>query len=650
MVYVSKRVSGIRDLFRAVAENCIGRTRGLIGRKVPIDSRNELGDTPLMIAVRLRNFKMAMFLVNSGADLSLTNTNGEDILYISCMCGFEGAVDRMVTECSVNFEDSHKLTTPLMQASRKGSVGTVRSLLGAGASVDAQNGKGNTALIMACANGHCSVVSVLSEHDASTDLCNVRENTPLAVAVNRKRLDVVKILLNSGARVDPKNEDLNTPLSLACVHGTVDIIRYLVVYGANVNSKNIDHETPLTISATSGCLEAVEFLVNQGGNFNHVDCHGYTAVTNACIMGYVDVVEFLLSRGVSLDNVGTQSPLSCAASSNCCKMVEYLLMKGAKINSYDGYSLTPLSSAIVSGSVEATVLLLERGADTLNVPNSLVSDACIVEDLETSLEMIETLVSFGVSIDSLDGSGRSAIFRCAEMGLYKTLEFLISTGADTGVRDTSDCSVLHIAAAHGSKRCIDYLISIGFPCDIGSRKGIPLSVAVCHNADSEVCSRLVSPGTPGYKNETYGASMIEASYRNRLDVVLLLLENGVSPTVRGPRSRTPLMYSRESCITRALLRKDRDSVDLVDEDGRTALFHASRDGHLEVVEFLLDRGADIDIKDSYGTSPIEAAVSNSWTPAVQLLWTRGAFCPPKLKAHIFIPWYMSRLESRSEVV
>ncbi|MEU2991975.1 ankyrin repeat domain-containing protein [Streptomyces griseoincarnatus] len=47
-------------------------------------------------------------------------------------------------------------------------------------------------------------------------------------------------------------------------------------------------------------------------------------------------------------------------------------------------------------------------------------------------------------------------------------------------------------------------------------------------------------------------------------------------------------------------------------------------GHPDVVELLLDRGADIEDRDVKGWSPLEWAVSFGQVEAVQLLLARGA--------------------------
>ena len=68
---------------------------------------------------------------------------------------------------------------------------------------------------------------------------------------------------------------------------------------------------------------------------------------------------------------------------------------------------------------------------------------------------------------------------------------------------------------------------------------------------------------------------MEASYNGHTEVVQLLLGKGAA-------------------------------VDEKAKDGRTALVQAGRNSHTEVVQLLLDKGAAVDVKDTYGRTAVTA--------------------------------------------
>jgi ankyrin repeat protein len=57
----------------------------------------------------------------------------------------------------------------------------------------------------------------------------------------------------------------------------------------------------------------------------------------------------------------------------------------------------------------------------------------------------------------------------------------------------------------------------------------------------------------------------------------------------------------------------------VDSNGRTALHVASNSGHLEVVRFLLQRGADVDVLDNANKTAVELASENGKAEVAKLI-------------------------------
>ncbi|XP_072309400.1 ankyrin repeat and SOCS box protein 13a.1 isoform X2 [Eucyclogobius newberryi] len=206
-------------------------------------------------------------------------------------------------------------------------------------------------------------------------LCDIgmwADRTALHEAASQGRALQLSRLLDSGAGVNTVTVDNMTALHEACIRGNANCVRLLLTAGAQVDVRTVHGSTPLCHACASGSLECVRLLLEHGANMNP----SLTALTasplhEACINGHVDIVELLISRGAELEafDVHFGPPLHIAAAKGHRPCVRALLRAGACVNSMRFHE-TALHLAACGGSVELLETLITFGADVFYSDNS----------------------------------------------------------------------------------------------------------------------------------------------------------------------------------------------------------------------------------------------------------------------------------------
>jgi len=144
-------------------------------------------------------------------------------------------------------------------------------------------------------------------------------------------LATVKTLVSKG--ISPNTVDAKgTPmLVLAIWDKSNNVISYLISNkSTDVDLSNKSGETPLMIASINGDMPVVKSLVEQ--------------------------------RQAQINHIGW-TPLHYAASKGQIEVAEYLIVKGAIIDSPSQSNTTPLMMAVISGNESLIKLLLDKGAN-----------------------------------------------------------------------------------------------------------------------------------------------------------------------------------------------------------------------------------------------------------------------------------------------
>jgi len=148
--------------------------------------------------------------------------------------------------------------------------------------------------------------------------------------------------------------------------------------------------------------------------------------------------------------------------------------------------------------------------------------------------------------------------------------------------------------------------------------------------------RALSSGTVNINSYLHNSwtALMHAAFNGSLDAVTYLLQNGADPLIEFDCHNVVMCVcnctwiSNEFDLLNCLkLLANFDSIDINSKDrsGLTALMYACCNGWLKLVEFLVDHGADIELKDNqFGETALFFAVRFNHVNIVKFLLLKGA--------------------------
>jgi ankyrin repeat protein len=306
-----------------------------------------------------------------------------------------------------------------------------------------------------------------------------------------------------------------------------------------------------------------------------------------------------------------------AAADGDIEQVKLLISKGDDVNAKDEKENTALCYAVKSGKMEIVQLLVKAGAD-LNAGSW--PPLCEAVDAN-NVAMADYLIAHGADVNA--GDDWTALQEAPYASGVEMVELLIAKGANV---NAGPFTALHGAVDEGHRDIAELLIQKGADINAKDKKSYtPLYYAIW-NEDEDMVKLLVDKGADvNAKDEEEKTPLYHAAWY-KPDIGKLLIANGADVNAKDKQGLTALhsaTLNGHKDVAELLLAKGARIDEKDDEHGFTALHYAARFGNKDVAEFLIDKGADINAKDKEGRTPLSIAVCHDYKVA-ELLVNKGA--------------------------
>jgi cytohesin len=582
---------------------CMGdlaRVKTLVEQGANVDTKDELGWTPLYWATCLHRIEVVKLLIANGASVRVEVNDGG---------------------------------TPLLQAIQGGDRELAVLLLSKGADAKAKTKAGWTTLHYAAAGGPREIAELLIAKGANVNAKTSGGQTPLDFALQRDQRALAEMLVAKGAEV--------STVLVATQIGDLTKVKTLLERGADINAQDGSGRTALHYAAQGGFKEIVEVLLAKGANVN-VGAFGSenkTAADFAMENNHSEIVELLFSKGADISalhvalqrkdrakakdliengaDVKKRSPwgmtaLHLAAGLGFTDVAELLIAKGADVNAKLNWAWTPLHSAAGEGHKDVVELLVAKGAD-VNIKDPQDRTPLDVAVAKAHRAVVEILAAKSPQVATLQVA--------VAMGDLAKVKTLLEQGVNVNAKDSSRKTALQVAARGGFKEIVEVLLAKGAEGKAvdGSYEWTAAEYALEGN-NPEIVELLIAKGVADV------TPLHLAVQRRDLAQARDLLEKGADVNQRTQYGTVPLHLAARAGLTdiAALLVDKGANVNVRDNWSWTPLHDAAQNGHKEVVELLIAKGADVNARDPDGRTPLSYAREKAHASVVDLLQKHGA--------------------------
>jgi uncharacterized protein len=348
-------------------------------------------------------------------------------------------------------------------------------------------------------------------------------------------------------------------------------------------------------------------------------------------------VTLLLAAAPGDIPLGARAPVADAAMAGDREMVKCLLEQGVDVNSSQGDGMSALHWAALRGDMELARMLLYAGANVTASTRIGSYTPLFLAAKSGSAEMVRTLLDAGADASAVTTNGTTALMLAAASGSTETVTAILDHAAAVDTRESAmGETALMFAAAYDRSAVVDLLLVRGADPALSTHVVDAVALEKEQTEGRRERQKRLGVKAQGRGGRAEGAAKegeATSSSGSFFGKLFGWMGKGNDKNAKSAKDAPrPLSYgqlvgttggltalhlaARQGSLetVETLLRHGVDVNERTAGDHTSALLIAAINGHFDLADDLLERGADPNLASDAGATPLYAAVNVQWAP------------------------------------
>lgn len=618
-------------------------------------------------------YDIACFLIDVNKSYNIIDSNGNTTLIIACRSGFHEIIEYIFKMSNPNVEiyNNNGMTAihfsndkpwyklvartiyqRLFFAIQNENLYDIQMLIKMGINLNISDEFGKFPLLYIIGKNKNQIFDLCFNLRFNFDFSDANGVTPLMIAAAMGKVDIVKQLINIGVNLTQRNSNKNTVLHISTINGHFEVLKVLLFHICETNilsqsyhdvnnskdlidfisSVNIYKQTPLICAANNKHMKCIDILIAAGSLIPISFSFGDIIECDSFVSKYIDLVYLEDSKKVSISNdinISSVEEITNIIKSSDTDRLFYACK----------YGMTKMVEFYLSSpSIRKNINEIANNGIISNNKGKITVTSLFVASFLNKLEIVKILLEHGANPNiPTKNKNNFPLLISSDKGNIKIIDFLIKAGADVNQINNDNISSVMAASYHGNIEIVKLLIENGANVRLVEKNlASPLHLSFGNNCNIDIIKLLLDAGADiNAKNSSLNTPLFLASIKGLTKIVQLFLD--YVPPERFKTELNVLDINAENIkgYTALILAASNNNLDIVNlllekqanlfsNNKMSALYAASKNGHIEIVKKLISIGDNINYPIENDNYAIHGAVLSGNLEIVKLLHINGA--------------------------